>query len=130
MPEPVTGNEVKDLLKSNLEEIEKVLNTKTVVGEPTVIGDTTLIPLISVGFTVGAGGGSGTDTQVGAGGGGIGTGGHAGVKPVGMVIIDKSGIRVEGIKGGMASAMEKFADTVPQAVERWRAASKEEGKGK
>ena len=128
MAEAITGNEVKDLLKSNLEEIEKVLNTKTVVGEPTVIGDTTLIPLISVGFTVGAGGGSGTDTKGGASGGGIGTGGHAGIKPVGMVIIDKSGIRVEGIKGGMAAAMEKFAETIPQAVERWRGQEKEKGK--
>ena len=128
MVEVIGGNEVKDLLKSNLEEIEKVLNTKTVVGEPTVIGDTTLIPLISVGFTVGAGGGSGTDTKGGAGGGGIGTGGHAGIKPVGMVIIDKSGIRVEGIKGGMASAMEKFAETIPQVVERWRVQKKEEDK--
>lgn len=128
MAEVIRGDEVKDLLKSNLEEIEKVLSTKTVVGEPTVIGDTTLIPLISVGLTVGAGGGSGTDTKGGAGGGGIGTGGHAGIKPVGMVIIDKSGIRVEGIKGGMASAMEKFADTIPQTVERWRSEKKEEGK--
>lgn len=128
MAEAITGNEVKDLLKSNLEEIEKVLNTKTVVGEPTVIGDTTLIPLISVGFTIGAGGGSGTDSKGGAGGGGIGTGGHAGIKPVGMVIIDKSGIRVEGIKGGMASAMEKFAETIPQTVERWRGQEKEKGK--
>jgi uncharacterized spore protein YtfJ len=128
MAESITGNEVKDLLKSNLEEIERVLNTKTVVGEPTVIGDTTLIPLISVGFTVGAGGGSGSDAKGGAGGGGIGSGGHAGIKPVGMVIIDKSGIRVEGIKGGMASAVEKFAETIPQVVERWKGKEKEKGK--
>ena len=128
MAEVIKGEEVKDLLKANLEEIEKVLTTKTVVGEPTVIGNTTLIPLISVGFTVGAGGGSGTDIKGGAGGGGIGTGGHAGIKPVGMVIIDKSGIRVEGIKGGMASAMEKFAEKIPETVERWRAEKKEEGK--
>ena len=127
MVEEITGNEVKDLLKSNLEEIEKVLNTKTVVGEPTVVGDTTLIPLISVGFTVGAGGGSGTDSKGGTGGAGFGTGGHAGIKPVGMVIIDKSGIRVEGIKGGVAAAVEKFADTIPQTVERWRG-EKEKGK--
>ena len=127
MAEAITGNEVKDLLKANLEEIEKVLSTKTVVGEPTVIGDTTLIPLISVGFTVGAGGGSGSDSKGAAGGGGIGTGGHAGVKPVGMVIIDKSGIRVEGIKGSTASVVEKFAETIPETVERWR--GKEE-KGK
>jgi uncharacterized spore protein YtfJ len=116
MAEVIRGDEVKDLLKANLAEIEKVLNT------------TTLIPLISVGFTVGAGGGSGTDSKKGGGAGGIGTGGHAGIKPVGMVIIDKSGIRVEGIKGGIASAMEKFAETIPQVVERWRAQKKEEGK--
>ena len=127
MAEAIKGDEVKDLLKANLEEIEKVLSTKTVVGEPTVIGDTTLIPLISVGFTVGAGGGSGTNTKGGAGGGGIGTGGHAGIKPVGMVIIDKSGIRIEGIKGGMASAMEKFAEKIPETIERWRG-EKEKGK--
>jgi uncharacterized spore protein YtfJ len=127
MAEEITGNEVKDLLKSNLDEIEKVLNTKTVVGEPTVIGDTTIIPLISIGFTVGAGGGSGTDTKGEAGGGGIGTGGHAGIKPVGIVMIDKNGVRVEGIKGGMASAIEKFADTIPESVERWRGQAKEKG---
>lgn len=128
MAEAITGNEVKDLLKSNVEEIEKVLKTKTVVGEPTVIGDTTLIPLISVGFTVGAGGGSGTSAKGEAVGGGIGTGGHAGIKPVGMVIIDKSGIRVEGIKGGLASAIETFAEKMPETVERWRAEKKEKGK--
>ena len=128
MAEVIKGEEVKDLLKANLEEIEKVLNTKTVVGEPTIIGDTTLIPLISVGFFVGAGGGSGTEPKRGGGGGGIGTGGQAGIKPVGMVIIDKSGVRVESIKGGLASAVEKFAETIPQVVERWRVQSKEEGK--
>jgi uncharacterized spore protein YtfJ len=128
MSEVITGNEVKDLLKSNLEEIEKVLTTKTVIGEPTVIGDTTLIPLISVGFTVGAGGGSGSDSKGEAAGGGIGTGGHAGIKPVGMVIIDKSGIRVEGIKGGMAAVVEKFAETIPETVEKWRGQEKTKGK--
>ena len=128
MAEVITGNEVKDLLKSNLGEIEKVLNTKTVVGEPTVIGETTLIPLISVGFTIAAGGGSGTDSKKGGGAGGVGTAGHAGIKPVGMVIIDKSGIRLEGIKGGLASAIEKFAEKMPETVERWRAEKKEKGK--
>ena len=128
MAEVIKADEVKDLLKANLEEIEKVLNTKTVVGEPTIIGDTTLIPLISVGFFVGAGSAAGTEPKKGGGTGGIGTGGHAGIKPVGMVIIDKSGVRVESIKGGLASALEKFAETIPQVVEQWRVQRKEEGK--
>jgi len=56
----VTGMEVaQNLVKTTLEEIEKVLSTKTVVGEPITVEGVTLIPLISVGFGFGAGGGSG-----------------------------------------------------------------------
>ncbi|MFC1846785.1 GerW family sporulation protein [Chloroflexota bacterium] len=126
MAEEAKGNEVMDLLKANLGEIEKVLNTKTVVGEPTTIGDTMLIPLISVGFFVAAGGTSGKEPK---GAAGIGTASGAGVRPVGTVIIDKSGVvRVEAIKGGLASSLEKFADNMPQVVERWRGQAKEEDK--
>ena len=47
------------LLKTVLAEIEKVLTTKTVVGEPIRIEGTTIIPLIGVGFGFGGGGGTG-----------------------------------------------------------------------
>ena len=117
--------EVKDLLQSNLAEIEKVLNTKTVVGEPTTIGDTTLIPLISVGFFAGAGGGAASDPKK-RGGTGIGTGGGAGVRPVGVVVMDKNGIRIEPIKGGFAVAMEKFTDRLPEIVKAWTERKKAE----
>ena len=51
--------EVDSLVKTTLGEIEKVLSTRTVVGEPITAQDATLIPLITVGFGFGAGGGSG-----------------------------------------------------------------------
>ena len=50
---------VENLVKTTLGEIEKVLSTRTVVGEPITIQGTTLIPLISIGFGFGAGGGEG-----------------------------------------------------------------------
>ena len=50
---------VENLVKTTLGEIEKVLSTKTVVGEALTIEGATLIPLISAGFGFGAGGGSG-----------------------------------------------------------------------
>ena len=110
---------VEDLVKTTLGEIEKVLSTRTVVGEPITIEGTTLIPLISVGFGFGAGGGEGKGEakQKGEGVGG-GTGGGAGVKPIAMVIIDKEGVRIEPIKGGMTSAIEKIGETIPQMVEK------------
>ncbi len=110
---------VEDLVKTTLGEIEKVLSTRTVVGEPITIEGTTLIPLISVGFGFGAGGGEGKAEakQKGEGVGG-GTVGGAGVKPIAMVIIDKGGVRIEPIKGGMATAIEKIGETVPQMIEK------------
>ena len=111
--------EVDSLVKTTLGEIEKVLSTRTVVGEPITIQGATLIPLISVGFGFGAGGasGKGEAKQKGEGAGG-GTGGGAWVKPIAIVIIDKEGVRIEPIRGGIATAIEKIGETIPQMIER------------
>ena len=95
------------------------------VGEPITVEGNTLIPLISVGFGFGVGGGEGADPKKGSGAGG-GTGGGGGVKPVALVIINRDGVRVEPIKGGTASALEKIAETVGKAA-AGKAESKDEG---
>ncbi len=97
------------LFEKAIGEIERMLSTKTVVGEPITVDGTTLIPLVSVGFGFGVGAGEGNDPKKGAGSGG-GTGGGGGVKPVALVVVDKSGVRVEPIKGAAASLVEKVAD--------------------
>lgn len=111
---------VENLVKTTLGEIEKVLSTKTVVGEPLTIKDTTLIPLITVGFGFGAGGGSGKgeSKQKGEGTGG-GTGGGAWVKPVAVVVITKDSVAVEPILGSLAGAVEKLGETIPKLIEKW-----------
>ena len=117
--------DVEKLLKTSLEEIERMLNTKTVVGDPIKIGETTLIPLLSVGFGFGAGGGTGKGDMgtksAGTGEGtGAGVGGGGGVKPVAMIVIDDNGVRVESIKGSAASAMESIGAVIGKAVESGR----------
>lgn len=107
--------DVEKLFSTAVNEIERLLNSKTVVGEPITIDDTTLIPLISVGFGFGVGGGEGKDPGKCAGVGG-GTGGGGGVKPVALIIINKDGVRVEPIKGGTASVLEKVAEIAGKAV--------------
>jgi len=96
-------------------EIERMLSTKTVVGEPITIEGTTLIPLVSVGFGFGVGGGEGTEAQKGKGHGG-GTGGGGGVKPVALVVIKDDIVRVEPIKSGTASVLEKVAESIGKAA--------------
>ena len=111
---------VENLVKTTLGEIEKVLSTRTVVGEPITIEGATLIPLISVGFGFGAGGGQGKGEakQKGEGAGG-GTGGGAWVRPRDVIIVDKEGVRVEPIMGGKSFAIEKMGEAIPQMVERF-----------
>jgi len=77
----IAVNVVENLVKTTLGEIEKVLGTKTVVGEPIKVEGVTLIPLISVGFGFGAGGGEGKGEAKTKGegiGGGTGGGAKAG----------------------------------------------------
>jgi uncharacterized spore protein YtfJ len=118
---------VENLVKTTLSEIEKVLNTKTVVGEPVAIGQTTIVPLISIGFGFGAGGGSGKgeSKQKGEGIGG-GTGGGAWVRPVALVIITGEDVKVEPIIGRFGGALEKISEMIPGAIDKWRERRKED----
>lgn len=101
--------DIENLFGKAIDEIERMLNTKTVVGEPITLDDKTLIPLVSIGFGFGVGTGQGNDPKKGAGSGG-GTGAGGGVKPVAVIVVDKDGVRVEPVKGGAASLLEKVAD--------------------
>ncbi len=107
--------DIERLFDKAVAEIERMLNTKTVVGEPLTVEGNTLIPLINVGFGFGVGGGQGTEPQKGSGHGG-GTGGGGGVKPVALIIVNKDGVRVEPIKSGTASVLEKVVETVAKAA--------------
>ncbi|HAV10297.1 MAG TPA: sporulation protein YtfJ [Dehalococcoidia bacterium] len=112
--------DIERLVKTTLGEIEKVLGSKTVVGEPITIDGTTLIPLLSVGFGFGAGGGGSNKSDSKSNDGmGEGTGGAAGVKPIAMIVIDKDGVRIEPIKTGVASALDKFTEKMPDLMEKF-----------
>jgi len=114
--------DVENLAKTTIGEIEKVLTTKTVVGEPITVRDIIMIPLITTGFGFGAGAGSGkgeAKTREGMGEGkGGGTGGGAFVKPAAIIIIDSEGVRIETVKGSLGSALEKLAERMPDMMDK------------
>ncbi len=113
--------ETADLIKTTIEEIERILNSKTVVGQSMTIEGFTIIPLISVGFGFGSGAGIGKcgRKEKGEGeGSGSGSGGGGGVRPVAVIIIDKTGIRVEPVKSGFTHAIESIGTTIPNTVEK------------
>ncbi len=122
---------VSEITKTTLAEIEKVLTSRTVVGDPMTVEGVTIIPLISIGFGFGAGGGSGKGESKQKGEGTMGgTGGGAWVRPVALVVIDKEGsVRIEPVKRGLSSFVEKVTDTVPKVVEKIMERNQEKEKG-
>ncbi len=107
--------DVNALFDKATSEIERMLSTKTVVGEPITIDGNTLIPLVNVGFGFGVGAGEGSEPNKGGGYGG-GTGGGGGVKPVALVVINKDGVRMESIKSSTASVLEKVAESISKVA--------------
>ncbi|MDH5476902.1 MAG: spore germination protein GerW family protein, partial [Nitrospinota bacterium] len=110
---------LEKLLKATVQEIEKMLSSKTVVGEPIVVENNTIIPLINIGFGFAAGGGAGKESGSGkAEGQGGGTGGGGGAKPVAILIINKDGVRLEPIKSGASSMVEKVVETIGKVASK------------
>ncbi|HEY1302306.1 MAG TPA: spore germination protein GerW family protein [Vicinamibacterales bacterium] len=110
---------VESLLKATLAEIERLLSTRTVVGEPINIEGQTIIPLIAVGFAFGGGGGSGKDQKrTSVEGLGAGSGGGGGVKPVAVIIVNKDGVHLESVRRGAATMVEKVGEAVGKIMEK------------
>ena len=108
--------DVNKLLKTAVDDIERVLNSKTVIGDPISVEGATIIPLVSIGFGFGAGGGSRNPTGEKENVAG-GTGAGGGIKPVAVIIVDKEGsVRLQSLSGGTISIIEKVVDTVGKTV--------------
>jgi uncharacterized spore protein YtfJ len=119
---------LQDLVKSTLNEIEKILNTKSVIGEPVKTEGATIIPLVQLGFGFGIGSGSGKAPKTAQGegsGGGVGAGG--GVRPVAMIVIDKNGVRIEPVSK-RGSMIEKVGEIIPKVMDKMGEKKHEEKK--
>ena len=86
------------------------LTTKTVVGEPIVVGDTTIIPLVDV--SCGMAAGTFDNTSKSNGGGGM----SAKLSPTAMLIIQDGRTKVVNIKN--QDAISKILDMVPDLINK------------
>ncbi len=108
--------DVEKLLKGTVEELDRLLNAKNVLGDPIERDGATVIPIVSYGFGFGAGGSTGDPAKRPGNSGGAGAGG--GIKPLGAIIIDSHGARVEGVKGAAWSVAERVGATAGRILER------------
>jgi uncharacterized spore protein YtfJ len=105
------------------ERLEKILTSKTVVGEEIKIGDTTLIPIVDIGFGMGIGGGDGTDDK---GNGGVGSGGGIGVKASASAVIVIKGDEIQVLPLKKPGSLEKIIEMVPDIVAKFKDGNEQE----
>ena len=109
----MADNSFQGIVSSMMKGMEGFLSSKTVVGEPTQIGDTTIIPLVDVTFGVGAGA-SVQDKKNGGGGGMSGK-----MSPSAVLVIKNGQIKLVNIKN--QDSVTKVLDMVPDIINRFTA---------
>lgn len=107
---------VNKIMENTLEKMRQMVDTSTIIGDPIVTGDTTLVPVskVSYGFTSG-----GTDLPSksnaelfgGGGGGGIT------IQPVAFIVIEKGKCRMMQINNYTSSADRAIA-MIPELVDK------------
>lgn len=105
-------NQFQGVVDSLLRGMDAVLSTKTVVGEPTQIGDTIILPLVDVSFGVGAG--AGNNNQKGSASGAGGLGGK--MTPSAVLVIKNGYTKLVNIKN--QDTVTKILDMLPDIVDK------------
>jgi uncharacterized spore protein YtfJ len=95
--------------------LENLVKTKTIIGEPIVAGNVTLIPVVTASFGFGLGGGEGNDPGKGVG---QGSGGGAGAKVVPTAIIAIKGDDVQVFSLGEKGTWEKLIEVAPELISK------------
>lgn len=115
--------EVENAIRGNLEalfgKLENFLKSETVVGQPIVIGETTIVPIVAITFgcATGAGQGSGNDPKSGSGSGaGSGLSSGAKITPTAVLVIKNNEVTLLPVKD--KSGMENLLNKVPDLMEK------------
>lgn len=101
------GTTVESLMKG----MEGFLSSKTVIGEPVQLGNTTLLPLTDVSFGMGAGAFAGEKKR--RTGGGIG----GKISPTAVIVVQDGSVRMVNIKS--QDGITKLIDMIPDFVNRF-----------
>lgn len=109
--------QVNESLETLFSHLEKFLKTETVVGEPIIVGETTLIPIITVAFGCGGGGGGGKDEK-GNDGTGTGVGVGAKITPDAVIVIRQGDVTLLPVKS--RTNLENLVGMVPEIVKKMK----------
>ena len=91
--------------------MDSFVSAKTVIGEPVIVGDTIILPLVDVSFGVGAGAFA-SDNKNNAGGGMTGK-----VTPSAVLVVQNGQTKLVNIKN--QDTITKLLDMVPDVIDKF-----------
>jgi uncharacterized spore protein YtfJ len=109
-------------LQTMFDHLEGFFRTETVVGEPIVVGEVTLIPLIEISFGLGSGGERGKKDKGLDGVGGAGAG--AKIVPTAIMVVKGADVSLIPLKE--RDSLEKVLEMVPGIIGKLKNKKKEE----
>ena len=95
--------------------LENMVRSKTIVGEPIIAGNATVIPIIAASFGFALGDGEGTEPNKG-GGKGSGGGGGAKITPTALLVVKDDDVQVFNL--GEKGSLDKLVTLVPEIISK------------
>ena len=107
----MANNNFSESIGSMFKGLDTLMSTKTVVGEPTFVGDTIIVPLVDVNFGIAAGAWARNGSKNSSAGG---MGGK--MSPSAVLVIQDGKARMVSVKA--EDTITKIIDMVPDIVDR------------
>lgn len=108
---------IKENIETIVSRLEDLIKTKSIVGEPIISGNVTIIPIMSASFGFGTGGGEGNEPSKGCGKG-SGAGAGAKINPTALIVIQDGDTKVYSL--GQKGTLEKIAELVPEVISKFQ----------
>jgi len=105
-----------NMLENTIAKIREMVDVNSVIGEPIVVGDTTIIPVskVSVGF-----GGGGSDFTKGSDAFGGGAGGGVKVQPICFLVVNKDGnVRMMPVPVPANTTPDRIVEMIPDTLDK------------
>ena len=104
-----------NMLENTIAKIREMVDVNSVVGEPIVVGETTIIPVskVSVGF-----GGGGSDFTKGNDAFGGGAGGGVKVHPICFLVVQNGNVRMMPVPTPANTTADRLVEMVPDVLDK------------
>lgn len=111
------SNSVNAKLEATISQIKSVVDVNTIIGQPIVVGNVTILPISKVTYGFASGGSdlpNKTNKDLFAGGGGAGVS----LQPLAFLIVQESGVRILEISSKYNDGLDRALTMAPDIIDK------------